>query len=174
MRRVDSAVQEDIGWQRSRRNPRRTTAKKAAEAKNLAEAASKSAVVDDMEPLEATAANDAAALEAETATEAVATPVNSVDLEDASPLGDTYHRGPVILRGQMIPSDNTTANLLKSDQDTDWLHMDPWRVLRIQSEFVDGFGALAELGPAVSIFRLRTHPAHRIRSTRQHGAWVAR
>ena len=58
----------------------------------------------------------------------------------------------MILRGQMIPSDNTTANLLKPDQDTDWLHMDPWRVLRIQSEFVDGFGALAELGPAVSIF----------------------
>ena len=79
-------------------------------------------------------------------------PVNPVDSEDASPLGGTYHRGPVILRGQMIPSDNTTANLLKPDQDTDWLHMDPWRVLRIQSEFVDGFGALAELGPAVSIF----------------------
>ena len=79
-------------------------------------------------------------------------PANPVDLEDAAPLGDTYHRGPVILRGQMIPSDNTTANLLKPDQDTDWLHMDPWRVLRIQSEFVDGFGALAELGPAVSIF----------------------
>jgi uncharacterized protein (TIGR00730 family) len=32
------------------------------------------------------------------------------------------------------------------------VHTDPWRVLRIQSEFVDGFGALAELGPAVSIF----------------------
>ena len=79
-------------------------------------------------------------------------PASPVDLEDAAPLGDTYHRGPVILRGQMIPSDSTTANLLKPDQDTDWLHMDPWRVLRIQSEFVDGFGALAELGPAVSIF----------------------
>lgn len=72
--------------------------------------------------------------------------------QDASPLGDTYHRGPVILRGPMIPNDNTTANLLKPNQETDWLHMDPWRVLRIQSEFVDGFGALAELGPAVSIF----------------------
>ena len=79
----------------------------------------------------------------------------------------------MILRGQMIPSDNTTANLLKPDQDTDWLHMDPWRVLRIQSEFVDGFGALAELGPAVSIFgSARTSAPNR--STRQHGAWVAR
>lgn len=147
---------------KKQKKSKKNDGKKAAEAKNLAEAASKSAVVDDMEPLEATAANDAAALEAETATEAAATPVNPVNLEDTSPLGDTYHRGPVILRGQMIPSDNTTANLLKPDQDTDWLHMDPWRVLRIQSEFVDGFGALAELGPAVSIFRLRTHPAHRI------------
>ena len=29
---------------------------------------------------------------------------------------------------------------------------DPWRVLRIQGEFVEGFEALAELGPAVSMF----------------------
>jgi uncharacterized protein (TIGR00730 family) len=29
---------------------------------------------------------------------------------------------------------------------------DVWRVLRIQAEFVEGFGALAELGPAVSVF----------------------
>ena len=28
----------------------------------------------------------------------------------------------------------------------------PWRVLRIQSEFVEGFGALAEIGPAISVF----------------------
>ena len=29
---------------------------------------------------------------------------------------------------------------------------DAWRVLRIQAEFVEGFGALAELGPAVAVF----------------------
>ena len=33
-----------------------------------------------------------------------------------------------------------------------FIHTDPWRVLRIQSEFVEGFGALADLGPAVSVF----------------------
>ena len=66
--------------------------------------------------------------------------------------GETYHRGPVIMRGPMIPQDTTTANLLKRGQPADWLHMDPWRVMRIQAEFVDGFGALAELGPAVSVF----------------------
>lgn len=71
---------------------------------------------------------------------------------DSSPLGKAYQQGPIIMRGSMIPKDNSTANLLKSGQDADWLHMDPWRVLRIQSEFVDGFGALAELGPAVSVF----------------------
>lgn len=71
---------------------------------------------------------------------------------EGEPLGTTYHRGPVIMRGPMIPSDTTTGNLLSHEDSTDWLHMDPWRVLRIQAEFVDGFGALAELGPAVSCF----------------------
>lgn len=69
-----------------------------------------------------------------------------------------YHRGSLLLRGRMIPSDNTMGNLLEEGQNSDWLHMDPWRVLRIQSEFVDGFGALAELGPAISVFgSARTH-----------------
>lgn len=63
-----------------------------------------------------------------------------------------YHKGPVILRGPMIPEKSSTERLLEADEGTDWLHMDPWRVLRIQSEFVDGFGALAELGPAVTCF----------------------
>jgi uncharacterized protein (TIGR00730 family) len=35
---------------------------------------------------------------------------------------------------------------------TDFTDSDPWRVLRIQSEFVHGFDTLAGLGPAVSIF----------------------
>lgn len=63
-----------------------------------------------------------------------------------------YHRGPVIMRGKMIPKESTNSHLLAPDEDTSWLHTDPWRVLRIQAEFVDGFGALAELGPAVSMF----------------------
>ena len=81
------------------------------------------------------------------------------------PLGQTYHRGPVIMRGPMIPTDTTTGNLLAPEDSTDWLHMDPWRVLRIQAEFVDGFGALAELGPAVTVFGSartpRTDPLYR-------------
>nr|WP_309105966.1 TIGR00730 family Rossman fold protein [Arthrobacter sp.] len=40
-----------------------------------------------------------------------------------------------------------------------FIHTDPWRVLRIQSEFVEGFGALADIGPAVSVFgSARTKP----------------
>jgi uncharacterized protein (TIGR00730 family) len=35
---------------------------------------------------------------------------------------------------------------------SDWLHQDPWRVLRIQSEFVNGFDAMADLGPAIGVF----------------------
>jgi uncharacterized protein (TIGR00730 family) len=35
---------------------------------------------------------------------------------------------------------------------SDFIHTDPWRVFRIMGEFVEGFDALATLGPAVSIF----------------------
>jgi uncharacterized protein (TIGR00730 family) len=34
----------------------------------------------------------------------------------------------------------------------DWRHSDPWRVLRIQSEFVEGFDALADLGASLCVF----------------------
>jgi len=34
----------------------------------------------------------------------------------------------------------------------EFIHTDPWRVLRIMSEFVDGFDALADLPPAVTFF----------------------
>lgn len=34
----------------------------------------------------------------------------------------------------------------------DFTRTDPWRVLRIQSEFVDGFDTLARVGPAISVF----------------------
>lgn len=63
----------------------------------------------------------------------------------------THQQGPVTLRGQMVPAATTDEHLLEAD-DGAWVHSDPWRVLRIQSEFVEGFGALAELGPAVSVF----------------------
>jgi uncharacterized protein (TIGR00730 family) len=42
--------------------------------------------------------------------------------------------------------------LLQRSVRPEFLDSDPWRSLRILSEFVDGFDALAEVGPAVSVF----------------------
>jgi uncharacterized protein (TIGR00730 family) len=65
----------------------------------------------------------------------------------------------VTLRGKAIPSTTTDQRLLDSRGPSDWLHADPWRVLRIQAEFVEGFGLLADLPRAVSIFgSARTKP----------------
>jgi uncharacterized protein (TIGR00730 family) len=72
-----------------------------------------------------------------------------------------YRQGPVTLRRDQVPASTTDQRLLDSRGSADWLHTDPWRVLRIQSEFVEGFGALAELGRAVSVFgSARTAPDH--------------
>jgi uncharacterized protein (TIGR00730 family) len=75
----------------------------------------------------------------------------------------TRHRGPVMLRGgepdPRTQGTTTDARLLDRRGPTDWVHTDPWRVLRIQSEFVEGFGLLAELPKAVSVFgSARTKP----------------
>jgi hypothetical protein len=68
-------------------------------------------------------------------------------------------RGPVTLRRAQVPYKTTDQRLLDERGPSDWVHTDPWRVLRIQAEFVEGFGALAELGPAVSVFgSARTTP----------------
>ena len=61
-------------------------------------------------------------------------------------------QGPATLRGKNIPPTTTDQRLLDRRGPSDWVHTDPWRVLRIQAEFVEGFGLLAELGPAVAIF----------------------
>ncbi len=77
------------------------------------------------------------------------------DQQPTAPTGQgdgEYHQGPVTLRRGQVPRSTTDQRLLESRGPTDWVHTDPWRVLRIQSEFVEGFGALAELGPAISVF----------------------
>ena len=58
-----------------------------------------------------------------------------------------------------MPATTTDQNLLDSRGPSDWVHQDPWRVLRIQAEFVEGFGTLAEVGPAVSVFGSARTPA---------------
>ncbi|PZS37230.1 MAG: TIGR00730 family Rossman fold protein, partial [Pseudonocardiales bacterium] len=62
-------------------------------------------------------------------------------------------RGPVVLRRERRHETTTTdQRLLDSRGPSAWVHTDPWRVLRIQAEFVEGFGALAELPRAVTVF----------------------
>jgi uncharacterized protein (TIGR00730 family) len=61
-------------------------------------------------------------------------------------------QGPAMLRGRHVPKTTTDQRLLDWRGPSDWVHTDPWRVLRIQAEFVEGFGLLAELGTAVSVF----------------------
>jgi uncharacterized protein (TIGR00730 family) len=65
---------------------------------------------------------------------------------------ERYMQGPVLRAGDQVPDTTTDQRLLDGAGSAAWLHTDPWRVLRIQSEFVEGFGTLAELGPAVSVF----------------------
>ncbi|MFI6391172.1 TIGR00730 family Rossman fold protein [Nonomuraea sp. NPDC050547] len=61
-------------------------------------------------------------------------------------------QGQAVVRGNLVPDSTHDQRLLDRQGSTDWLHMDPWRVLRIQAEFVEGFGQLAELPPAVTVF----------------------
>ena len=70
-------------------------------------------------------------------------------------------KGPILQRRDQVDASTTDQRLLDSRGPTDWVHSDPWRVLRIQAEFVEGFGALAELGPTIAVFgSARTAPDH--------------
>ncbi|ASO18520.1 LOG family protein ORF6 in fasciation locus [Actinoalloteichus hoggarensis] len=76
-------------------------------------------------------------------------------------------RGPVVLRrGQRDEATTTDQRLLDSRGPSDWVHTDPWRVLRIQAEFVEGFGSLAEVPKAVTVFGSartpREHPEYAV------------
>ncbi|MCL4384963.1 MAG: TIGR00730 family Rossman fold protein [Actinobacteria bacterium] len=56
---------------------------------------------------------------------------------------------------------NADRDLFKSQVPvkSDFVDTDPWRVFRIQGEFVEGFDALAKVGPCISIFgSARTSP----------------
>ena len=82
---------------------------------------------------------------------------------DTDPSADGHtpqkQRGPVVLRRSQVQETTTDQRLLDSRGPSDWVHSDPWRVLRIQTEFVEGFGLLAELPRAVSVFGSARTPA---------------
>lgn len=78
---------------------------------------------------------------------------------DAPPANGIRHKGPLELRRRAAKVTMSDQTLLDTKGPGQFVHTDPWRVLRIQSEFVEGFGALADLGPAVSVFgSARTRP----------------
>jgi uncharacterized protein (TIGR00730 family) len=61
------------------------------------------------------------------------------------------------LAGRRVKKTEDEA-LLERPTPPEFLDTDPWRALRILSEFVEGFDAMAEVGPAVSVFgSARTH-----------------
>lgn len=61
-------------------------------------------------------------------------------------------RGPILLRTAGEQSSTYDQRLLELGSDHDWQHADPWRILRIQGEFVSGFDALAHMPKAVTVF----------------------
>src|SRR5258706_4728950 len=87
-----------------------------------------------------------------------------------------HHRGPVILRRRYAQTSTTDQRLLDGMGSGDWVHTDPWRVLRIQAEFVEGFGLLAEVGRAITVFGSartpRDHPEYEL--SRQLGYSLAK
>src|SRR5213595_1161011 len=76
-----------------------------------------------------------------------------------SEIAPAKHKGSLELRRKQAAVEMSDQHLLDTKGAGQFVHSDPWRVLRIQSEFVEGFGALADLGPAVSVFgSARTKP----------------
>ena len=65
--------------------------------------------------------------------------------------GDRRRAGRVVVEGAGAhPTED--QRLLQRSTEPAFLETDPWRALRILGEFVEGFDALAGVGPAVSIF----------------------
>ena len=68
-------------------------------------------------------------------------------------------QAPIARRGKRRTADEGLLNRsvppipkAKAPELADFTHTDPWRVLRIQSEFVYGINALAEVGAGISVF----------------------
>jgi uncharacterized protein (TIGR00730 family) len=68
--------------------------------------------------------------------------------------------------GVAIPTADEHLLKRQPPQAAEFIHTDTWRALRIQAEFVEGFQALAEIGPAVSVFgSARFGPHHKLYRT---------
>ena len=82
--------------------------------------------------------------------------------------------GRLIVPSEHVPADRTLLERSAIEELSH--HADPWRVLRILSEFVEGFDALNEVGPAITVFgsarTLRTDPYYK--AGEELGAALAR
>ena len=73
---------------------------------------------------------------------------------------------------QMIEGDATRTEdekFLEARPSADFLQTDPWRALRILAEFVEGFDAMAKVGPADHRLRVGPDASPTTRSTSSPG-----
>jgi uncharacterized protein (TIGR00730 family) len=74
------------------------------------------------------------------------------------PIGEHRRSGRLLLSqdaGRKMGADATMTEdrkLLEATERPAFLDTDPWRALRILAEFVEGFDALATIGPAITVF----------------------
>ena len=74
------------------------------------------------------------------------------------PIGEHRRSGRLVLSpdvGKKMGADPTVTEdrkLLQPTPPPAFLETDPWRALRILAEFVEGFDALASIGPAITVF----------------------
>jgi uncharacterized protein (TIGR00730 family) len=74
------------------------------------------------------------------------------------PIGEHRRSGRLVLSpdvGKKMGADPTMTEdrkLLEPTERPAFLNTDPWRALRILAEFVEGFDALATIGPAITVF----------------------
>lgn len=65
-------------------------------------------------------------------------------------ISDRRRAGRLVVPPEQAPADRMLLERSAIEELSH--HADPWRVLRILSEFVEGFDALNEVGPAVTVF----------------------
>ena len=73
-----------------------------------------------------------------------------MDDSERRDISDRRRAGRLVVPSEQAPADR--ALLERSAIEELSHHADPWRVLRILSEFVEGFDALNEVGPAITVF----------------------
>ncbi len=77
---------------------------------------------------------------------------------NGEPIGEHRRSGRLLIGkdvSRKMPGDITMTEdrkLLQRTERPAFLDTDPWRALRILAEFVEGFDALAEIGPAITVF----------------------